>query len=167
MATESYWCPGPLPWEWFRTCTREVPDSPDPCNAAECVNAKARFIDAYGRFKATCDYLRGLRAVEKALRSIGNAPIDIVTVVVLALISLVLSLIAPELATIIGIFIFTLIILYGISRLLLLAIGKMGQSLSMALYQARFDMNNAHRDVIANCPEHCRGDISIPECQID
>lgn len=24
VVTERYWCPGPWPWEWFDTCTRQV-----------------------------------------------------------------------------------------------------------------------------------------------
>lgn len=154
--TETYWCPGPWPWEWFRTCTREVPD--DPCKAPACVAAKAKLTDARNRFTSSCNGLRMLNAVTKLLTQILSTPIWIV--VALALIAVIIG--GP-----IAVVIWALIAVYGLSWLLLPVVGKMSASIAVSLNQARLDFQNALPDVISQCPVPCRGDLSIPECRLD
>ncbi|TCV82745.1 hypothetical protein [Sulfurirhabdus autotrophica] len=156
---QTYWCPGPWPWQWFRMCTREVPDPPpDPCQTPECVNAKAKLAGARGRFKSNCDGLRMVTALLKLLKQILATPIWVI--VVLAIIAAIIS--GP-----IAVIIWSLIALYGITWVLFLALGNMAVAISISLNQARIDVIDALKDVVANCPDQCRGDMSIPNCNLE
>jgi hypothetical protein len=156
MATETYWCPGPWPWEWFRTCSREVPD--DPCNAPPCTNAKAQLLDARRRINSICFALRTLLALLKLLRGIVSTPIWVIAV---------MALIAALIGGPIAVIIWSLIAVYGISFVLVLVLARMVDSLGKSLENARVDFQKALVEVGLHCPEHCRGDISIPECPLD
>jgi hypothetical protein len=156
MATETYWCPGPWPWQWFRTCTREVPD--DPCNAPGCTDAKARLDDARRRINSICFGLRTLNALAKLLRTIVSTPIWIV---------IAMALIAAIVGGPIAVIIWSLIAVYGISWLLLIVVTRMAQSLVVSLADARTAFQSAVTDVVTQCPEHCWGDLAIPECRIE
>ncbi len=156
MATETYWCPGPWPWEWFRTCTREVPD--DPCNARACTDAKARLLDARQRINSICFGLRTILALLKLLRSILSTPIWVI---------IAMALIAALVGGLIAVIIWSLIALYGISWVLTLVLARMLDSLRVSMEAARDDFKSAVVDVFLRCPEQCRGDVSIPECQLE
>jgi hypothetical protein len=158
IMTETYSCPGPWPWQWFRTCTRDVPARSGPCDAATCIDAKARVADARGRFQAICNGLRTLNALSKLLKQILATPVWII---------LALALIAAIIGGPIGAVIWALIALYGLSWFLVFIVGKMAQNLATSLIEAQTDLTNALKDVVANCPESCRGDISIPNCNVD
>jgi hypothetical protein len=155
---QTYWCPGPWPWQWFRMCTREVPDPPpDPCKAPACVDAKSKLASARGRFKSNCDGLRMINALMKLLKQILAAPFW--TIIVLAIIAAIIG--GP-----IAVIIWALIAVYGISWFLVLVLGKMAASLAVSLTQAGTDVASAIKDVLAQCPEQCRGDTSIPSCNL-
>ncbi len=157
--TQTYWCPGPWPWQWFRMCTREVADPPpDPCNAPACVNAKAKLAGARGRFKSNCDGLRMVTALMKLLRQVLAAPIW--TIVLLAIIAAIIG--GP-----IAVIIWALIAVYGISWILFLVLGNMSVTIAASLEQARLDVIDALKDVVANCPEQCHGDLSLPNCNLE
>ena len=158
MATETYPCPGPWPWEWFRTCTREVPDPDDPCNARPCTDAKSRLNDARQRFNSICFGLRTLTAVLNLLRSILSTPIWVI---------IAMALIAAIVGGLIAVIIWALIALHGISWVLALVLARMIDSLSKDLVNARADFQAALVEVFLRCPEHCRGDVSFPECRIE
>lgn len=158
MATETYWCPGSWPWEWFRTCTREVPDPDDPCNAPACKDSKARLDEARRRFDSICSGLRTINAVSKVLRTIVSTPIWVIVA---------MALIAAVVGGLIAVIIWSLIAAYGLSWFLLLVLGRMAVSLGASLENARTDFQSALKDVFVRCPEHCRGDVSIPECRIE
>lgn len=133
-------------------------DTADPCNAPACVDAKSRLAGARGRFNSTCNGLRMLKAVEKLLRQILSTPIWIIVV---------LAIVAAIIAGPIAVIIWALIAAYGISWLLLLVVARMAASLAASLVQAQADISAALNDVVANCPERCRGDLSIPSCQLE
>ena len=156
--TETYWCPGPWPWEWFRMCTREVPDPTDPCNAPPCVDAKNRVASARNRFNSICNGLRMLNGLSKLLKQILATPIWIIVVMIL---------IAAVIGGPIAVVIWALIAIYGISWFLVFVIGKMAASLAQSLNQAMEDLVNALKDVVAQCPESCRGNTSIPNCNLE
>lgn len=156
---ETYWCPGPWPWQWFRTCTREVPDPPpDPCKTPACVSAKDKLAAARGRFKSNCDGLRMVNAILKLLQQVLAIPIW--TIVVLAIIAAIIG--GP-----IAVIIWGLIAIYGISWFLFFVLGKVAVTLGTALGQALQDVTDALKEVAANCPEQCRGDMSIPTCNLE
>jgi hypothetical protein len=140
-------------------CTREVPDPlPDPCNAPDCVDAKAKLAGARGRFKSNCDGLRMVNAVLKLLQQVLAAPIW--TIVVLAIIAAIIG-------GLIAVIIWAFIAIYGISWFLTLVLGRMALSIGASLNQARIDVMDALKDVVAHCPDQCRGDMSIPDCNLE
>jgi hypothetical protein len=99
-----------------------------------------------------------LNPLSKLLNQVLAAPIW--TIVVLALIAAIIG--GP-----IAVVIWALIAVYGISWVLLLVVGRMKQSFAASLSQARTDLENAFKDVVKQCPKHCLGDLSIPECPLD
>ena len=99
-----------------------------------------------------------LKAVEKLLRQILATPIWIIVVLVV---------IAAIIGGPIAVIIWALIAVYGISWVLLFVVGKMAASFAAALAQAQADVTDALKDVVGNCPERCRGDLSIPSCLLD
>lgn len=133
-------------------------DPADPCNAPPCIDAKSRLAGARGRFNSACNGLRMLKAVEKLLRQILSTPIWIIVV---------LAVIAAIIGGPIAVIIWALIAVYGISWLLLFVVAKMAASFAASLVQAQADVAAALKEVVANCPERCRGDLSIPSCQLE
>lgn len=164
MATETYWCPGAWPWEWFNTCTREVPDPADPCNAPACTGAKARLADARNRFNKNCVGLRALRGIEKILLRILETPLS--KIAIAAIIATILSMAGGAGSFVAGV-IWGLIVLYGVSWVLLFAVERTMGSIAVFLDKARTDMEAAFIDVLANCPASCRGDLTIPDCKLE
>jgi hypothetical protein len=161
--TETYWCPGPWPWQWGRMCTREVPD--DPCSAPACVDAKATLTSARDRFNSTCGLLRTLKAFTDLLKPVLSTPLWIL--IVIAIIAVFAWLIGGVIGGIVAIAIWVFIALWGISWFLSFVIGKMTESLLISLEQARTDFANALKQVLSQCQEQCRGDISIPDCNLE
>jgi hypothetical protein len=102
--------------------------------------------------------MRSLRAVEKILTPIVNTPIWLIV-----LFLIIGAIIGGPIAVVI----FGLIVLYGVSWLLLFVIGRMFEAYLDPMHQAQTDIGNAINDVIANCPENCRGDLSVPQCDLD
>ena len=135
-----------------------MPDPSDLCNAPACIDAKARLAGARGRFKSACDGLRTVNALVKLLTPIVAMPIWIIVV---------FALIAAIIGGPIAIVIWALIAVYGISWILLLALGKMAQSLAVSLDQTRTDITDDLKAILKQCPEHCRGDISPPDCNLE
>lgn len=159
MAIETYWCPGPWPWQWFNTCTREVPDPPpDPCKAPKCVEAQTKLAAARGRYNSNCTGLRIVNALIKLLKQVLATPIWILVV---------MAIIAAIIGGPIAVIIWGLIAIYGISWILVFVLGKMAISFADGLVQAQIDVTKAIQEVVANCPEQCRGDLSIPTCNLD
>ena len=159
MAIETYWCPGPWPWQWFRTCTRDVPDPPpDPCKAAACVAAQTKLAEARGRFNSNCTGLKIVNAVIKLLKQVLAVPIWVIVV---------MAIIAAIIGGPIAIIIWGLIAIYGISWILVFVLGQMAISFADGLAKANLDVANAIKEVVTNCPEQCRGDLSPPICNLD
>jgi len=163
---ETYWCPGPWPWEWFRTCTREVPDPPfDPCKAQPCAGATAKLASARGRFNSACKGLQQVNAFSKLLQPILAAPVWMLVGLVIAM--AVATLIGGPIFGTIAVIIFGLLVIYGIAWFLSVVVGKMAQSFATELNLARIEVTDAIKDVVASCPEQCRGDTSPPDCKLE
>ncbi len=157
--TETFWCPGPWPWQWFRICTRELPNPDDPCNAPACVDAKARFAGARDRFTKSCDTLRLLDTVAAALRRILATPI--LVVIAVAIVAWLLGgPIFGTIAVVLGGF----VVIYGVSWMLVFVIAKMAQAVTSILIEARTEMTTELQNILTSCPGTCRGDLSIPNC---
>lgn len=134
---------------------QDPPAPTNPCEAAPCVNARNQLNGARARFQSICNGIRGLRQVLSILNQILSTPWWVLVAAALIAI-LVGGLIALGLWALIG--------LWGISWVLALVIGRMLVSLGQSLAQAAMDVASAIPQVVANCPENCRGDLSIPTC---
>ena len=160
---QTYWCPGPWPWQWANMCTREVPDPPpDPCAIPACVKAQADLANSRGRFNSNCTALQVLNFVIGALKQILSTPVWIV--IAMAIIAAILTAVG---AIAIALVVWALIALYGLSWYLVIVLGKTAQPLAEALAKAAQDVAVAIQAVIRDCPEQCRGDLSTPHCKFD
>ena len=159
---ETFWCPGLLPWQWFRMCTRDVPDQNDPCNAPPCIDAKAKLKEARNRFDGSCKLLRSLNAFSKSLRQILAMPVFLI--VALAIVATILG--GPLFGSI-AVLLWSLVLIFGLSSLLLPVVGKMAQTAAIDLAKASADVMSGIEDVKKLCPDSCRGDTSIPNCSLE
>jgi hypothetical protein len=98
-----------------------------------------------------------LKAVSDLLQQILATPIWVL---------IVMALIAAIVGGFIAVVIWAWIALYGISWFLEFAVAKTAAALAPSLAQAAKDMGTALADVIAKCPDGCRGDTSVPECNL-
>ena len=99
------------------------------------------------------------------LRSVVTSPIWIL-VAVLAVAALILALIGSTIAGVVGGLAAAILAIWAISWFLLLVIGKMAEALTPELLKAQKEVTDSIPDVIANCPTHCQGDISAPQCDL-
>jgi hypothetical protein len=138
------------------------PDKPgtpdDPCKAPSCVKAKKRLDDARRWFNSTCSYLRSINAISMALSQVIATPIW-----VFAVLAVIAAIIGGPLAIVI----WALIAVYALSWFLLPVVGQIGSYLAADLVKARVEFNAARVEVVINCPEFCRGDMSEPECKLN
>lgn len=135
-----------------------APDPSDPCNAPACVDAKNRLNAARGGFNSVCNGLRMLGAIARALQQVLSTPIWIL---------IALAVIAVLVGGLIAIILFALIAVYAISWVLLPVVGLMSSALAATLEKRRTEFSTAHTDVVAHCPESCRGELSVPQCQLE
>ena len=142
----------------FGLAPTEEPDPADPCNAQACVDAKKRLKDARSGFKSICDVLRMLGAIAGALAGVLSTPIWIL---------IALAVIAVFVGGLIAIFLLALIAAYAISWVLLPVVERMAVQLGATLEKRRTEFTNALSDVRRQCPERCRGDLSVPQCQLE
>ncbi len=134
------------------------PDPADPCKAPACVNAKNKLNAARSGFNGICNGLRMLRAIAQALRQVLSTPIWIL---------IALGVIAVLVGGPIAVILFALIAIYAISWVLLPVVGQMAGALGVTLGKRQIEFNDARTDVLSQCPESCRGDLSVPQCQLE
>jgi hypothetical protein len=88
-------------------------------------------------------------------------------IVAIAIVGVVAALIGGPVFGLISIIAFGLLALYGLAWFLTLAFGSIMPALAKALSDAQMEFAKALQDVVANCPEQCRGDTSIPTCNLE
>ena len=93
--------------------------------------------------------------------------IPITTLIVIAVVAVIATLLGGPVFGSIAVILFALIAIYGITWVLMLVVTQAMASLSPSLAQAQQDFTNALKDVIANCPEQCRGNTSTPQCSLE
>ena len=133
-------------------------DQSDPCNAPVCVDAKHRLDAARDGFDSVCNGLRMLRDIAGALRKVASTPVWVT--LALAIIATLLEL------WVLSIICWVLVAVYVVSWLPLPVIQRMAGALAATLEQRRIAFAHAVADVVAQCPESCRGDLSDPQCQL-
>ena len=148
----------------FGSSPTPAPDPTDPCNAAACVNAKQRLATARSKFNSICNGLKTLKVIGDALKQIVSTPIWIL--VALLIVAALGALIGGIFGMLISLFAVVLLAIWAISFLLLPVVGKMGQALAQELVKQQTEITAALQQVVANCPERCRGDVSIPQCNV-
>lgn len=99
-----------------------------------------------------------LRAIERGLQQLVSIPIWIL---------IALVVIAAIVGGLIAVLIFTLLALWAVAWVALPLIGLIIGRVAALLIQQRAEFIAAARDVTARCPERCRGDLSVPQCQIE
>lgn len=162
--TETYWCPGPWPWEWFRTCTREVPDPTDPCNASACMDARTKATRARRDFNDICRATRLLKYVTDVLRAVTSTPIWVIAM--LFVISALGMAIGGPVGYTVALIATAGIAVYFLAWLLLFVLLPVAKGYARLLQQATADLIAAIEEVIRNCPANCRGDVSAPSCDL-
>lgn len=136
-----------------------LPDPNNPCNAAACVNSKKSLDGARRDFKNACLWAQAFRSIMATLAVVTSTPIwAIVALVAIALFF----------GGLIAIIITGLLIGYAVAWLLQIALARsgLGQAIAQALADAQVAMVNARVAVVANCIESCRGDLSLPNCDL-
>jgi ABC-type transport system involved in cytochrome bd biosynthesis fused ATPase/permease subunit len=106
-----------------------------------------------------------MNAFSKLLQPILGAPVWALVILVLAM--AVATLIGGPIFGSIAVIIFGLLVIYGIAWFLSFVVGKMAQSFATELNLARIEVTDAIKNVVASCPEQCRGDISPPDCKLE
>ena len=137
------------------------PDIDDPCKAPACVNAKATLNSARARFTQICTGLRVVTATIKLLRGFSVMPVWVI--VVLILLAILFWFIGLGFLTIV---IVALLGFWLLSFYLVIVLGRVALSLGQALAAQAAAVADAAKDVVANCPVQCRGDLSIPVCPL-
>jgi ABC-type transport system involved in cytochrome bd biosynthesis fused ATPase/permease subunit len=137
-------------------------DPPVLCDAPACVDAKSRLAEARSRYVNACDQLRRDHGFNVLIRRVVSIPIWIVVViVVVAIILWFLGL--GWLSAIL----WTIVIVWALLWIVLFIFVRVEVSFAEALKEAGEAFAEAVTDVIAACPEQCRGDLSIPECVLE
>lgn len=131
------------------------PTPPNPCDTPPCKTARDNLAAARARFTSICNSIRGLTQVLRILRAILSTPWWVF--VALGLLALVIGGLA-------ALGFAALILAWGVSWFLTVVIARILQSLGQSLAQAGTEIAAAIPQVVANCPDNCRGDLSIPSC---
>jgi hypothetical protein len=132
----------------------------DPCQAPACVDAKSKLDAARSRFTSTCNGLRGLLTVEKFLQTVVAVPIWVV--VLIAVVATILWFLGLGF---LAILLWALVVIYVIVWIVLFVLVRIENFLVVSLAEQGDAVAQAVKDVVANCPEQCRGDLSVPICQ--
>jgi ABC-type bacteriocin/lantibiotic exporter with double-glycine peptidase domain len=123
--------------------------------------AKAELAAARTDFTKDCDRLKYIKNWLDFLKPIVTT--SILWIIVLVIIATVLWLIGLWFFSVI---LWILILLYLVSWLLYLALGRAAVSLVQTLDTDSKAFEDAVAKVIAGCPVSCRGDLSPPACDV-
>jgi hypothetical protein len=134
-------------------------DPSDPCHAPACTGAKAELEAARAAFSRACVQLRLVTGILKVLRPIVSVSLWVLIVIVILAIVLWFLGLGP-----VAVFLWTLILIYAIAWILFLVFARAAAALAQELAEREQAVTQAIAKVIAQCPESCRGDLSIPVC---
>ena len=152
-------------WDFLRRLfgiqSSPAPDTSDPCNAASCIDAKKKLQDVRDGFNSVCSGLRTLTSIARALRALLSVPIWILIAV--AAVAALMTVLLGGLAIVFWLPVFA----YGLAWVLAPVVTRMIIALLPELDKRRSEFAIALNDVVARCPERCRGDLSLVECQLE
>lgn len=136
--------------------TDESSESIDPCNLASCIAAKEALEGERKTYNTICIYFKMLRSLLDTAAVVTQTPILLVAI----LLALAVLLPGP-----ISVLIFALLAIYALSWYLVYVLGpvlaKVGEALLVQQTAVMEAISSVHKD----CPDHCHGDTSLPECE--
>lgn len=138
------------------------PPRPDPCTAPACVNAKAELATARTAFENTCDGLKTVVSILRILKPIVS--VSLWYLLVIAIVAIILFWLGFGW---IAILLWALLLLYLVAWVLYLVFARVAVSLGQELADRTKAVQDAIAKVVAACPENCRGDLSIPSCDVE
>jgi small-conductance mechanosensitive channel len=139
----------------------ERPDPSDPCNAGDCIDAKKRLTGERSSFVRICLRAQALKAILDFLSIITATPIWVI--VVLIAMAIFFGLFFPPIAILIWAAIAGWALAFYFKVVLNRVFGKVIEALKVQ--QTRVE--EAILTVMRNCPEPCREDVSMPECELN
>jgi len=99
-----------------------------------------------------------LNTILKVLRGVTSIPIWIIVA---------LAIVAAIVGGGVAVIIWAFIAVYAVCWYLTFVIPIIMSALALELGKQQNEFNKASEDVLKECPERCRGDVSIPECRVD
>jgi hypothetical protein len=138
------------------------PPPPNPCTAPACLNAKAELATARTAFEQTCKGLKTVASILRILKPIVS--ISLWYLVVIVIVAIVLFWLGLGW---IAILLWALVLIYLVAWLVYLAFARVAASLAKELSDRAKAVQDAIAKVVAGCPENCRGDLSIPSCDVE
>ncbi len=134
---------------------------PNPCNAPTCLDAKAELASARTAFASTCNGLRTVAAILRVLKPIVSISLwYLLVIVIVAIVLLWLGL------GWISVILWALVLAYVLAWILYLVFARVAGSMAQDLAARMKDVQDAIAKVVAQCPANCRGDLSIPTCDV-
>lgn len=138
------------------------PPPPNPCTAPACLNAKAELATARTAFEKTCSGLKLVVSILRILKPIVSVSFwYLLLIIILAIVLFWLGL------GWIAILLWALVLVYLVAWLVYLALARVAASLGQELTDRTKAVQDAIAKVVAACPENCRGDLSIPSCDVE
>ena len=139
----------------------DPPVIPMDCNSPACTGAKAELDTARTAFIRACNALKTITNILRFLRPIISVSLwYIIVIIILAILFGIFGLFG------LALLLWTLILIYVIAWILFLVFTRVAASLGMDLAKFGQDIANAITKVLASCPAECRGDLSVPVCDI-
>jgi hypothetical protein len=134
-------------------------DPTNPCLTPACVNAKSRLDDARAAFVSACNSFRSVREIRVLIQRVVVVPIWVI--VVLVVVATILWFLGLGWLSLI---LWVMILIYAVLLIISLVVVRIEASLGTNLKEKGDAVAQAISDVITQCPEQCRGDLSVPPC---
>lgn len=138
------------------------PPPPNPCTAPACLNAKAGLATARTAFEKTCSGLKLVVSILRILKPIVSVSFwFLLLIVILAIVLFWLGL------GWLAVLLWALVLVCLVAWLAFLVFSRVAASLGQELAERTQAIQDAIAKVVAACPENCRGDLSIPSCDVE
>lgn len=138
------------------------PIVPMDCNSPACIGAKAELDAARNAFIGACSSLKVITNILRFLRPIVSVNLWYIIVIIIVAILLGLFGLFP-----LALLLWALIAIYLIAWFLFLVFTRVAATLGTDLARHGQAMADAITKVLASCPAECRGDLSVPVCDVN
>jgi Na+(H+)/acetate symporter ActP len=134
-------------------------DPANPCLTPACVNAKSKLDEARAAFVSACNSFRSVREVRVLIQRVVAVPIWVI--VVLVVVAIILWFLGLGWLSAI---LWVVILIYAVLLVISFVVVRIEASLGANLKEKGDAVAQAVSDVMTQCPEQCRGDLSVPLC---